>query len=283
MQEAEIEARPAEARPAADRLAGVWQAVRLLRRFPLEYLDSGATQYAGMVAFSLFVAMVPLTLGVLTLWGLLAPSPQRFLSARQVLIDMFPASTQGPVRQAVLGAGDHSGAVAVLSLVGLLWFCTGVFSTIGFALNRLFGLPDRTVVEQRLRGLWLAPSLIGAAYLAVGVNVVVRRWPVPGVLGPVAIWFALMWVIGFLYRLAPSRTMSRGETMPGAGLAAAAIVGLAYAFPFYTQVSGLLSSGSRFFTVVFGLVAWVYCITHAVLMGAVFNRCRMGTRQAAEG
>jgi len=233
-----------------------------------------------MLAFSLFVAMLPLTLGVLDFWGLVARTPRRFATVGQVLVNMFPAATQGPVRQVVLQAGEHEGAVVALSVVSLVWFSTGVFSTMGFALNSVSGEPNRPMLQQRLRGLWLPPALIGAASVAVGVNIAVRLSRVPGVLDPLAIWFALAFLIGFLYRYAPSRTPTRVDILPGAAVAALAIVGLGYAFPLYTQLTGLLSSGSRFFTIVFGLVAWVYFIAHAVLIGAVFNRTRVLAREA---
>jgi len=255
--------------------------LRAVRRFLREYLESGASQYAGMLGFSLFVAMLPLTLGVLDFWGLWVRSPRRFAAVSELLVGMFPAGTQGPVRQVVLQANEHAGTVVALSLVSLVWFSTGVFSTTGFALNRIYDVPNRPMLQQRLRGLWLPPALIGAAYLAVGVNLATRLSWVPGILGPLAIWFALAWVIGFVYRLAPSRMLTRAELLPGAGLAALFIVGLAYAFPLYTQLTGQLSSGSRFFTIVFGLVAWVYCIAQAVLIGAVFNRMRIAAREAA--
>src|SRR5215472_10649708 len=255
--------------------------LRAVRRFLGEYLDSGAFQYAGMLAFSLFVAMLPLTLGVLDFWGLVARTPRRFATVGQVMVGMFPAATQGPVRQVVQQAGEHEGAVVALSVVSLVWFSTGVFSTMGFALNRVYGEPNRPMLQQRLRGLWLPPALIGAAYVAVGVNIAVRLSRVPGVLDPLAIWFAVAFLIGFLYRYAPSKLLTRADVLPGAGLAALGIVGLGYGFPLYTQLTGQLSSGSRFFTIVFGLVAWVYCIAHAVLIGAVVNRTRMLARQDA--
>jgi uncharacterized BrkB/YihY/UPF0761 family membrane protein len=194
---------------------------------------------------------------------------------------MFPPTTQGVLRQVVSGAGgDQLGVFALLSLASLLWFSTGVFSTTGFALNRIYGMPDRPFVLQRLRGLWLPLALVGAAYLAVAVTLVVRRWQLPGVLGPLAIWFAVAWLIGFVYRLAPGRMLTRAELLPGAALAALGIVGLAYAFPLYAQLTSGLSTGSRFFTVVFGLVAWVYGIAHCILFGAVFNRSVMAIRAA---
>jgi membrane protein len=252
--------------------------LRAVKRFLGEYLDSGASMYAGMLAFSLFVAMLPLTLGVLDFWGLFARTPRRFATVSQVVVSMFPAATQGPVLQVVQQAGEHEGTVVALSVISLIWFSTGVFSTMGFALNRISGEPNRPMLQQRLRGLWLPPALIGAAYVAVGVAVAVRMSKVPGVLDPLAIWFAVAWLIGFLYRHAPSRMLTRADILPGAGLAALAIVVLGYAFPLYTQLTSQLGTGSRFFTIVFGLVAWVYGIAHAVLIGAVFNRWLMVAR-----
>jgi len=228
--------------------------------------------------------MLPLMLGVVTLWGLAASSPvaggpERFFAARELLVDMFPTDAQGVVRQVLLGASEHVGVVAAVSVLAMLWFSTGVFSTVGFALNRIHGMTDRTLVQQRLRGLWLPLALIGAAYLAVGVNIGVRLWSVPGVLGLAAVLVALTWLVGFLYRLAPSCPLPRSDLWPGASLAAVIIVGLAYVFPLYAQLTSHLGSGTRFFTVVFGLVAWLYCVAHAVLFGAVFNRTRVDVRK----
>lgn len=100
------------------------------------YLDSGASQYACMLAFSLLVSLLPLMLGVLTVLGLLAGTvghQQRLVVLRQLLVDIVPANVQGAVSQVVLESSDHLGAVALLSEIGLVWFSTGVFSTSGFA------------------------------------------------------------------------------------------------------------------------------------------------------
>ena len=58
-------------------------------------------------------------------------------------------------------------------------------------------------------------------------------------------------------------------------LAALLIVFLAYAFPIYMALSAPLTSETRFFTIVFGLVAWVYCLAQAFVIGAVLNQARM--------
>jgi membrane protein len=246
-----------------------------MKRLVREYLDTGATQYAGMLAFSLLVALVPLMLGVVTLWGLLARSPQRFAVAREMLVEIVPVDVQNAVRHVLLGAEGQIDAVALVTMLAMLWFSTGVFSTIGFALNRIFGMPDRPVIQQRLRGLWLAPALFGAAYLAVAVNIAVSRWSVPTLLGLIAVWGAVAWIVTFLYRLAPSQMLSRSEIWAGAVLAAFIIVGLTYVFPLYVNLTSHFSSGTRFFAAVFGLVGWLYFVAHAVLFGAVVNRTRL--------
>ncbi len=55
-------------------------------------------------------------------------------------------------------------------------------------------------------------------------------------LGLLAIWVALTWLIGFIYRFAPSLKLPRTVIAPGAALAAAGIVGVSYNFPIYEDL-----------------------------------------------
>ena len=250
------------------------RAWRVLRRLPREYLDSGAPQNAAALAFNLFVAMLPLTLGVLTVAGLRARQPGHLLRMERALLALFPAEAQDPIRHSLQSATYHAGALTAFCVLGLIWFGTGLFGTTGVALNRIYGLPDRSFFEQRLRGLLLPLAFIGAASLGTAIDAAGERW-LPGWVGVVAAWLIIAYLILFLYRAAPSQAMPWRDVAPGALLAGALIIGLSYGFPLYTQLSEQLSTVSRFFTVVFGLVAWVYCIALAILVGAVVNRARM--------
>ena len=240
------------------------------------YLDSGASQYAGMLGFSLFVSILPLATGVLTIWGLVAQDPERFAAGKQLLVDAFPPDVRSSVRHALLAAGENAWAVGLVSVLGLLWFSTGLFSTAGFALNQIHGLPNRSFLQQRLRGLWLPLALAVAVNLAVGINIVIRVRGLPGWLGAIVIWLAVTYLIFFLYRYAPSRMPTRAQAWPGAVLAAIVIVALTYGLPVLGQAVSRLSSETRLFATSFGLVAWVYCLAQSILIGAVFNRARMG-------
>ena len=86
----------------------VW---RMLRRLPREYFDSGAPQNAAALAFNLFVSMLPLTLGVLTVAGLRArQQPDHLLRMERPLISLFPAEAQDPIRHSLQSATYHAGA-----------------------------------------------------------------------------------------------------------------------------------------------------------------------------
>jgi len=239
------------------------------------YLESGASQYAGMLGFSLFVSIIPLVTGVLTVWGLVARDPQRFAAGKQLLVDVFPPDVRPAVRHALLTAGENAWAVGLVSVLGLLWFGTGLFSTAGFALNRIHGLPNRTFLQQRLLGLWLPLALAVTVNLAVGINVVIRVRSLPGLVGAGVIWLGVTYLVFFIYRFAPSRPPSRAQAWPGAVLASLAIVGLSYLVPLVGEFIGRFGNETRFFATSFGLVAWVYVIAQAILIGAVFNRARM--------
>jgi uncharacterized BrkB/YihY/UPF0761 family membrane protein len=244
-------------------------------RAPATYLESGASQLAGMLAFSLFVALVPLSVGLLTVFGFLADTRGGHEGSpvvQRLLVSLFPTVAQGSIRQALVDSTQHAGTIAMLSVVGLVWFSTGAFSTIGFALNRIYGMPDRSVLAQRARGLWVPVAFFGLAYTALGINLVISLWSLPGWLAPVTIWLGLASFLSLVYQFAPSHRIPWPVVVPGSGLAAAAIVGLTYVFPLYADVTGYLGTIPRFFATVFGLVAWVYLIAQAVLCSAVLTR-----------
>jgi len=196
-----------------------------------------------------------------------------------LLVTMFPAAAQGSLRQAIRDSSQHLGSLGFLSVLGLAWFSTGIFSNIGFALNRIHGMRDRSFLEQRLMGLWVPLALFALAYVAVGINLIIRYWSLPGWIAPVVIWIALFALVSVVFQYAPSNKLPWADVLPGAGLSAALVVGLAWLFPLYAHLTGNLGGGHQFFAVVFGLMAWVYFIAQAVLCGAVFNRARLDVRQ----
>ncbi len=246
--------------------------MRHARGFVREYLECGASQYGGMLAYSLFVSLVPLVLGVMSLFALFSHSPRRFAAVRNMLVEVFPPDAQGPAREALLAASHHAGLIVVLSFAGLAWFSTGLFSTTGFALNQIHGFRNRSFWQQRLRGLWLPVALVLALVLTILIEYSIHLLGLPRLVGLVGVWLALAALILFMYRLAPGRMLGRSQLWPGAVVAALAIVLFAYGLTFTTRLTFQLGVDTRFFAEVFALAAWVYFIAQSILFGAVLNR-----------
>jgi uncharacterized BrkB/YihY/UPF0761 family membrane protein len=194
---------------------------------------------------------------------------------------MFPTVTQSALRQAIRDSSQHLGPVGFFSVLGLAWFSTGIFSNIGFALNRINGMKDRSFVEQRMYGLWVPVALFGLAYVAVGINLITRYWSLPGWIALVVIWLALFALLSLLFQFAPSSRLPWVDVLPGAGVSAVLVMGLTWLFPVYARLTGNLGGGHQIFAVVFGLMAFVYFIAQAVLMGAIFNRARIDVHQTS--
>lgn len=258
--------------------------VSLVVRAPAKYIEAGTVQYASMLAFSLFVALIPLSVGVITVFGVVFDPPghhSRTHILQDLLVTMFPAVTQTALRQAIRDSSQHLGPVGFFSVLGLAWFSTGIFSNIGFALNRIHGMKDRSFLEQRMYGLWLPFALFGLAYVAVGINLIIRYWSLPAWIALVVIWLALFALLSLLFQYAPSNRLPWADILPGAGLSAVLVMGLTWLFPEYAGLTGNLGGGHQFFAVVFGLMAFVYFIAQAVLCGAIFNRARLDVREAS--
>jgi uncharacterized BrkB/YihY/UPF0761 family membrane protein len=246
-------------------------------------MEAGTAQYASMLAFSLFVALIPLSVGVITVFGVVFDPPghhSRTHILQDLLVTMFPPVAQTALRQAIRDSSQHLGPVGFVSVLGLAWFSTGIFSNIGFALNRIHGMRDRSFLEQRMIGLWVPLALFALAYVAVGINLIVKYWSLPGWISLVVIWLALFALLSLLFQYAPSNRLPWADVLPGAGISAVLVMGLTWLFPIYAQLTGNLGGGHQFFAVVFGLMAFVYFIAQAVLCGAVFNRARLDVRQA---
>lgn len=250
-----------------------------LKRFAERYLECGATQYGGMLAYSLFVSLIPLALGMLSLFGLFARDPRRPSLVRHVLVEAFPPEIHAQVRQALVEAGHHAGTIILLSIIGLAWFSSGLFSTAGFALNQIYGWPNRSFWRQRLLGMMLGAVMFAMIALAVGVIFAVRLAGVPGWVALVGVVLALTILITFLYRAAPSRRAPMSQVWIGATAASCVIVLAGYLLTVTTALTTHLGAGTQFFAQVFALAAWVYFIAQTILLGAFLNLFLVESRQ----
>jgi len=250
------------------------------------YGESQASNYAAALAFAAFLAMFPMILGALSMIGLAIRDPVTEARFQSFILQMFPGDAQPELQHAIRGVKQSAGWLALVSLGGLVWSASGIFSTMEFALTQIFGTKQRDMLRQKLMGFVMMMLLVVALGVTVAANAAA---------GYLAKYMPYAWVLSFLigaavmvvllvllYRFVPNRTFSLREVLPGALLAGVLIEVLSLAFPLYTRIAGSFNTYGAQFGLFFLLATWLYLLSQVLLLGAVYNRFRLG-RPATKG
>ena len=242
--------------------------------------ESQASNFAAALAFSAFLAMFPMVLGALSIIGLAIRDPAADARFQSLALQLFPGNAQPELQHAILGVKQSAGWFALVSLGGLVWSASGIFATMEFALTQIFGTRQRDMLRQKLMGFVMMLVLVVALGITVAANAAA------GYLSPyIPYAWALSFVIGtavmvallvLLYRFVPNRTFSLREVLPGALLAGVLIEALSLVFPLYSRFAGGFSTYGAQFGLFFLLATWLYLLSELLLLGAVYNRFRLG-------
>jgi membrane protein len=248
--------------------------------------ESQASNYAAALAFAAFLAMFPMMLGALSIIGLAIRDPATETRFQTFILQMFPGNAQPELQQAIRGVKQSAGWMALVSLGGLVWSASGIFATMEFALTQIFGTKQRDMLRQKLMGFVMMLLLVvalavtvaanaGAGYLS---NFMPFAWVVSFVIGSLV----MVTLLVLLYRFVPNRTFKLREVLPGAVLAGVLIEALSLAFPIYARFAGGFNTYGAQFGLFFLLATWLYLLSELLLLGAVYNRFRLG-RPAKKG
>jgi uncharacterized BrkB/YihY/UPF0761 family membrane protein len=120
--------------------------------------------------------------------------------------------------------------------------------------------------------VFLAALLIGAgANAAAGAAP-----PIGSVVGFVVGAVVLVALLAVIYRFVPNRSFPMAEVWPGALLAGVLVEVLSLGFPIYARVAHGFNTYGQQFALFFLLGTWLYLLSQLLLLGAVFNRMRLG-------
>ena len=243
------------------------------------YGESQATNYALALAFAGFMSMFPMIAGALAIIGLAIRDPSTNLHFQLLVLQVFPASAQPELQKALQGVKESAGWLGLVSIAGLIWSASSTFATMEFALTQIFGSRQRDMLRQRLMGLVMMVVLVLAIVVTVGVNAMASFVPVPWVGAVISFVIGSVVMVSLLialYRFVPNRTFRLRDVVPGALLAGVLIEVLSLAFPLYARVAGGFNTYGAQFALFFVLATWFYLLSQLLLLGAVFNRFRLG-------
>jgi membrane protein len=231
-----------------------------------------------------FLAMFPMMLGALAIIGLATRAPATEAHFQNLVVQRFPASAQPELSSALHGLKQSAGWMGLVSIGGLMWSASSIFASMEFALTEIFGTKQRDMLRQKLMGLVMMLLLGAAIVVMVAANAAAAfAAHAAGTFVPFA-WIASL-VVGavvmialltMLYRFVPNRTFALREVLPGALLAGLLIEVLSLAFPLYARVAGGFNTYGAQFGLFFLLATWLYLLSELLLLGAVYNRFRMG-------
>jgi membrane protein len=228
------------------------------------------------MAFVGFLAMFPMILGALSVVGFLIRDPVTEAKFLRVLVEMFPNSAQPQLLDALSGVKQSAGWMGLVSLGGLIWSASGIFSTMEFALTQIFGTKQRNMLRQKAMGLVMMLLLVIAICATVAANSIVNLFPMAWLVSLLVGALVMVTMLTLLYRFVPNRTFRLMDVLPGAILAGTLIEVLTLAFPFYQRFSHGFNTYGAQFGLFFLIATWLYLLSQVLLLGAVYNRFRLG-------
>jgi membrane protein len=215
-------------------------------------------------------------LGALSIVGFLIRDPATEARFLNLIVQMFPNNAQPQVMQALAGVKQSAGWMGLVSLGGLIWSASGIFSTMEFALTQVFGTKQRDMLRQKAMGLVMMVLLVVAVGATVAANSIVNLFPMAWLVSLVVGALLMVTMLVLLYRSVPNRTFKLKEVLPGAILAGVLIEVLTLAFPFYQRISHGFNTYGAQFGLFFLIATWLYLLSQVLLLGAVYNRYRLG-------
>ena len=272
------------------------RAARALASFWRKSYEDGLTGLAAMVAYNLLLSIFPLALISLFVAGRVLESPELAASVISDARTIFPTAAESTLVDGIRRLQEASTTVGIVALVSALWVGASFWGALDTAFCRIYHLPCRTWVRQKLFGfgmLVVVLVFIAASVVVPTVQALLASSTADlpfGLEGThdlvywITIGLGLLVLFGALcitYFAVPKGVIPWSCVWPGA-LGATIATGLVDAiFPVYLSNISTLRIGT---TAVFVLIAlvWFYILALIVLAGAVVNELRFEAIRSAE-
>jgi membrane protein len=261
---------------------------RALKAFWRKAYQDNLTGLASMVAYNLLLSIFPLALVALFVAGRVLRSPELADSVISDARTIFPTAAESTLVDGVRRLQETSTTVGVVAVVSSIWVGASFWGALDTAFCRIYSLPCRSWVRQKLFGFGMLIVVLAFIVATVAVPTLqallassAKDLPfgLSGVNGLVywaTIAAGLSVLFGALcvtYAAVPKGAIPWSCVWPGA-LGATIATGIVdWGFPLYLSNISTLRIGTSAVFVLIALV-WFYVLALIVLAGAVVNELR---------
>lgn len=276
--------------------------VTAVGRFFHGYLiDHEGVDMASAVAFNTLLSLLPLFGAILAILGLVFSDGAWLGNLSRVLFRLLPEREWQELIGDVFYFEEKAPALTIVSAIGLFWVGPAFIASLARAFNKLYHVPPRDEVGQRVLALGLivlfsvllVVTVLASNLAAVlvqltrdvlaPVGIVATGWGIGGrVLALGTSLFAAFTLFLALYWILPNVRLRFRDVWPGALLAAVLLVAVSQLFHLYASFAPTSRYGNVFGLLLL-LTTWLYLFAHIVLLGAALNafRCTDWSRGAA--
>jgi membrane protein len=277
------------ARRPLEHLGGVVRGVaRALPRAVEDMFTDRCTQYAAAIAYRVLFSLFPLTIALVSIFGLVLQDDELRQQVIEELIDFLPVSESGQtdVQQSIEEIATPLSAIGLISLVALLWGASGMMASIRLGLEAAMKVDrGRPAARAKLVDFILIAAAGVLVLLIVGISafgaffseLVDRFTEWANIATPSGILLrdgiqltAIAVTVLLLYRFVPARKIRRRGALAGAILTAVGVWGstkvLAIVFADFSRYNVIYGSLAGVMTFLF----FVYVVAWILLLGAEF-------------
>jgi membrane protein len=234
----------------------------------------GGGPLSSSITLATFLSLFPLLLVLISVVGFVSSGDVEFTD--RVIRDLgLQGEAAELVESAIGSAEDSRRAASILGFLGIVWAGTGVIGALQAALNAMWQVTGRGLVDHLVKLRWL---VIAGSMFVVSAGLGALRSFLPGPLSPVAVVLgAVVTTLLFLWtytNLGNNRVGWRAH-LPGAlvvavGFEALKLLGSVYVPRAVSGSSALYGS----IGVVFAVLAWLALYARLIVYGAAYNVVR---------
>lgn len=277
----------AEQSPATEIEQTVVKEAKSLRTFFTKFNNDWCMNFAGLIAYNLLMAMLPIAIALIAILGMALSDPASRDNIFKQITSVFPglAGQQNALNLASQQLAKSSGILWVIAILLAIFGGSRLFITIEACMDIIYRVRPRTIIRQNVMAIAmlllfiiLIPIMVFASAGPSLVFSIVQNTPLKGVPG-LSYLFSLGGILGgfiasfilleVIYVVVPNQRISWRNSWRGAVIAAIALMLFLILFPFY--ISRFLGGygGQIGFAVI--LLLFFYYFAVILLLGAEVN------------